>query len=264
MAKKLKSKILPSSNGHAYRFQEFRNRVYPLSSSQDIPTSEDKESKEKKQAIFEKFDQVTKTIATASKWRNLSSKRRTIKREKSLKRLVRKDSNDDIEQFYGGLNSVINGIDSEYESSEAEEEEEVKKVKSLKISKASSKALIIYFAKLARGLSEKDELDLDFIEGLLDNGADVNSSDRHGQTVLHETSRAWHTDVAKFLLKHGADINKADKYGRTPLHIASAVNYPEMVTFLINNGGMILLMLILYLLTYIHFIHLIICCPFLS
>ena len=68
-------------------------------------------------------------------------------------------------------------------------------------------------------------------------GADINYSDRHGQTCMHEIARGWHTDVAYFALSRGADIDKQDKYGRTPLHLAAAVNYPEMVSWLITNEG---------------------------
>ena len=71
----------------------------------------------------------------------------------------------------------------------------------------------------------------------MDNGADINTTDKYGQTVFHEVARAWHVDVAQFLLSLNADVNKCDRYGRTPLHVAAAVNYPEMVKFLIENGA---------------------------
>lgn len=76
-----------------------------------------------------------------------------------------------------------------------------------------------------------------FIPSHTHTGADINFTDKHGQTCLHEISRDWHTDVAQFALTRGADVNKSDNYGRTPLHLASAVNYPEMVYWLISNGG---------------------------
>ena len=98
--------------------------------------------------------------------------------------------------------------------------------------------MIIYFAKLARAsLEHEQELDFEFIEGLLGEGADLNFTDRYGQTVLHEVARIWHVDVAKFMLENGGDVNRADDYGRTPLHVAAAVDYSEMVEFLVSNGG---------------------------
>lgn len=103
---------------------------------------------------------------------------------------------------------------------------------------AASRAMIIYFAKLARAsLEQEQELDFEFVEGLLGEGADINFTDRHGQTVLHEVTRIWHVDVARFVLENGGDVNQKDDYGRTPLHVAAAVDYPEMVEFLVSNKG---------------------------
>ena len=102
---------------------------------------------------------------------------------------------------------------------------------------ASSKGLILYFAKLATSRDEDETVDLQFVYSLLQGGADINFTDKHGQSILHEISRAWHSDVAKFLLSHGADINKGDKFGRTPLHLAVSVGYTEMILFLVENGA---------------------------
>ena len=102
---------------------------------------------------------------------------------------------------------------------------------------ASSKGLILYFAKLATSRDEEETVDLQFVYSLLQGGADINFTDKHGQTILHEIARAWHSDVGKFLLSHGADINKGDKFGRTPLHLAASVGYTEMITFLVENGA---------------------------
>lgn len=104
---------------------------------------------------------------------------------------------------------------------------------------ASNRALLIYFAKLARADPESPTtvVDFDFVDSLLQGGADVNVCDRYGQTIFHEASRAWHCDVALFLLEKGADINKADRYGRTAMHVAAAVDYAEMIRFLFDHGG---------------------------
>lgn len=76
-----------------------------------------------------------------------------------------------------------------------------------------------------------------YISALLRSGADINSTDKCGQTVLHAATRDWHPDVARFLIDNGADVNKADAYGRTPIFTAVLMNYPEMVEFLAKNGG---------------------------
>lgn len=108
----------------------------------------------------------------------------------------------------------------------------------LNASRAGCRGLIMYFAKLGN-FEGDDNIDLEFVDSLLRGGADINFSDRHGQTPLHEISRSWHTDVAQFALLRGADLNNTDNFGRTPLHLASAINYPEMVFWLITNGARI-------------------------
>uniref|UniRef100_H2ZZT3 Si:ch73-193i2.2 n=1 Tax=Latimeria chalumnae TaxID=7897 RepID=H2ZZT3_LATCH len=79
--------------------------------------------------------------------------------------------------------------------------------------------------------------DLQHLEKLLVDGADVNAQDKYGQTVLHEVAQSWHVDVMRFLLERKADVNKADSYGVTPLHVAAAVDYEEMVELLIQNNA---------------------------
>ena len=64
-------------------------------------------------------------------------------------------------------------------------------------------ALIHYLATLANSNSTKDTFDFDFVESLLKNGADVNSTDKTGQTIFHEIARSWNIDVAKFLITNG-------------------------------------------------------------
>lgn len=101
---------------------------------------------------------------------------------------------------------------------------------------AGSRALIIYFAKMATK-TNKETVDYRFLESLFQGGAMVNVTDKHGQSVMHEISRNWNTDVAKFFIANGADINQADKLGRSPLHLAAAVNHYEMVEYLIDAGA---------------------------
>lgn len=193
------------------------------------------------------WDKALKKISQVSKWKDLESSRRKHDSSRSTRPkpgggLSRKKSH---EQFFENLNSTLNGIASECEDSDSDEDDicrpspvhKSKKSAIRDLSKSSNKALIIYLSKLARSKNVDDELDLDFIESLLNNGADINTSDRYGQTVFHEIARTWHCDVGQFLLEQGANINSTDKYGRTPLHVAAAVNYQDMVKFLVDNGG---------------------------
>lgn len=201
----------------------------------DIAMSEYKEDERKKSKSLEEWNSILSQIKTVSKWRHLITKRRC----QTIKLNAQKMNN---QQFYENLNSTLNGIASEEEDSD--EDEKVSHIRRQtferrNLSKSSNKALLIYFSKLARSKNVSDELDLDFIESLLTNGADINMMDKYGQTIFHEVARTWHIDVGTFLLAHHGNINQTDKYGRTPLHIAAAVNYPQMVKFLIDNGGIL-------------------------
>ena len=66
-----------------------------------------------------------------------------------------------------------------------------------------NRALIQYLATLANSNSTSDTFDYSFVQSLLNNGADINSTDKTGQTVFHEVARSWNIDVATFLIKHG-------------------------------------------------------------
>ena len=71
-----------------------------------------------------------------------------------------------------------------------------------------NQALLQYFAKLTRSVDVDDPLDLKYIQSLLHKGASINSSDRFGQTLLHEVSRTWGVDVAQFFVDQGKANNK--------------------------------------------------------
>ena len=66
-----------------------------------------------------------------------------------------------------------------------------------------NQALLQYFAKLSSSVVVDHALDLEHIQSLLHEGASVNTSDRFGQTLLHEVSRTWGVDVAQFFVEQG-------------------------------------------------------------
>ena len=73
----------------------------------------------------------------------------------------------------------------------------------LKKSEDSNQALLQYFGKLSNSHNCDDCLNLEHIKSLLSEGASVNTSDRFGQTLLHEVSRTWGIDVAQFFVEQG-------------------------------------------------------------
>jgi ankyrin repeat protein len=75
-----------------------------------------------------------------------------------------------------------------------------------------------FFAAFEKG-------DISNVTTLIQAGADVNTQDQDGHTLLHMAVDGGHVDLASFLLKHGADINKADKNRWTSLYIATQKNY---------------------------------------
>ncbi|XP_065107651.1 uncharacterized protein [Paramisgurnus dabryanus] len=100
-----------------------------------------------------------------------------------------------------------------------------------------NKRLLDHFRALATSNKDTDEVDLQFLNDVLTSGASPNTTDKYGQTALHEISRAWNVDVMRFFLERGADFQRADGFGVTPLHVAAALDYEEMMQFLIERGA---------------------------
>ncbi|XP_035519365.1 transient receptor potential cation channel subfamily A member 1-like [Morone saxatilis] len=98
-----------------------------------------------------------------------------------------------------------------------------------------NKKLLNYFRQLAATNHDSDQVDLQFLDQVISDGADPNSSDRYGQTILHEVSRAWSVDVMRFFLDRGSDLHRPDQFGITALHVASALDYQDMVQFLLDQ-----------------------------
>ena len=66
-----------------------------------------------------------------------------------------------------------------------------------------NRALLQYIATLADSNKKNDHFNYEFVESLVQGGADINTADQHGQSIFHEVARSWNVDVAKFLLEHG-------------------------------------------------------------
>jgi ankyrin repeat protein len=68
-----------------------------------------------------------------------------------------------------------------------------------------------------------EEESIEAVKFLLSIGANLNTIDKNGETVMHGAAYASFPEMARFLAKHGADIrvwNQKNKYGWTPLIIA--------------------------------------------
>lgn len=74
----------------------------------------------------------------------------------------------------------------------------------------------------------------EFIEWLLNNGADIEASDYYGETALLSHVHSYAVDTVEMLLKHGANIHVRDCRGNTVLHKAI---HAEMVTLLLAHGA---------------------------
>ena len=82
---------------------------------------------------------------------------------------------------------------------------------------------------------------LELIGQLLDNGRDVNESDRSGRTPLHYAICVVHPsapEIVRFLLDKNASVTIRDELGRTPMHCATSIesNYAlEIVKILLDS-----------------------------
>lgn len=79
---------------------------------------------------------------------------------------------------------------------------------------------------------------LRMLQFLLDAGADVNSVNADGQTLLSLAALQGKVYMVKLLLERGADVNIADNNGYTPLHFSiTRAKSPVMAKLLLDNGA---------------------------
>ncbi len=77
----------------------------------------------------------------------------------------------------------------------------------------------------------------DIVEYLLENGADVNLSDRREATLLMHASENGHAELVRFLIEKGARVNEADYQGETALIRAVRNGDLTVVNLLIEAGA---------------------------
>ena len=73
---------------------------------------------------------------------------------------------------------------------------------------------------------------LDGLNELIAQGADINEPRDGGNTPLHYAS---HLNIANALISAGAEVNQTDNVGDTPLHYASKTGFVSIVKALLAN-----------------------------
>ena len=128
----------------------------------------------------------------------------------SSETLVKKRQDDEcaecILEYINEANDENRGEQGEIaqcDNGEDQSENQANETDGLKKSEDSNQALLQYFGKLSSSNDCDDCLNLEHIKSLLSEGASVNTSDRFGQTLLHEVSRTWGIDVAQFVVEQG-------------------------------------------------------------
>ena len=75
------------------------------------------------------------------------------------------------------------------------------------------------------------------IGSLLDRGASLDASDKHGLTPLHLAASNGHLEAVRLLWSKGMDLDLEDKHNRTPLHLAATQGHLDIVNFLLTKGA---------------------------
>lgn len=83
--------------------------------------------------------------------------------------------------------------------------------------------------------------DIAKIEMLLNDGGDINESDRVVGTPLHYAAARGAIEVAQFVVDKGADLDVRNKSGSkaTPIHLGAANGHAELVSMLLKSGASI-------------------------
>ncbi len=78
----------------------------------------------------------------------------------------------------------------------------------------------------------------DVVNYLLQRGADINARSVHGLTALHAAAYAGQTEIVSLLVAKGAEVNDAsNRFNVSPLLLASDENHIETVRALLRHGA---------------------------
>ncbi|XP_037901490.1 protein phosphatase 1 regulatory subunit 12A isoform X2 [Glossina fuscipes] len=79
--------------------------------------------------------------------------------------------------------------------------------------------------------------DKDEVLKMLEQGADINTSNVDGLTALHQACIDDNLEMVEFLVEHGADINRQDNEGWTPLHATASCGFVSIARYLVEHGA---------------------------
>ncbi|XP_075773587.1 protein phosphatase 1 regulatory subunit 12C isoform X2 [Pelodiscus sinensis] len=65
----------------------------------------------------------------------------------------------------------------------------------------------------------------------------VNGTNADGISALHQACIDENLEVVQFLVENGANVNQADNEGWTPLHVAASCGYKEIAQYLLAHGA---------------------------
>ena len=72
----------------------------------------------------------------------------------------------------------------------------------------------------------------------IENGGDVNKTNRRGYSALHFAANSGYVEVVRVLVANKVEVNAAaNKYGKTGLHYAARHGRKEIATLLLENGA---------------------------
>jgi len=99
---------------------------------------------------------------------------------------------------------------------------------------ADINARTAYFSMLGNAVNEEA---IEFIQWLLDKGADPNLSDEHGKTPLMVASSLGYANITSLLLAHGAEVDSRDTEQKTALHYAASEGKQGVLALLLKHGA---------------------------
>ena len=181
-----------------------KNNDIELNERQNDKRFDAPEVESRKLPVLDETSSRASSPATRRRDANMTNYERMLQREKNRSRKISTGT-------YNILQSETEDQDGksiEGSTLVVEDETQINRSNASLRSRSSAKhdpnqALLQYFAKLSSSADVDDSLDLEHIQSLLREGASVNTCDRFGQTLLHEVSKTWGTDVAQFFIDQG-------------------------------------------------------------